>query len=158
VGGFSVVHKLPFVGVDNFWTAKSSSMMREWRTSSYGRWWFRIEMWYLFLCCSGWLLSSCHVFTRNVIVSAFSLPSGPSFLSVLPRHNYDQEHVTSTDIIICGGGPTGLLCAMMLSQKFPHVSSGFCAHIDPQGRPTLSIANVFLQCNYASFQVPNSTF
>lgn len=35
----------------------------------------------------------------------------------------NKNDVESTDIVICGGGPTGLLSAIMLSQKFPNVSS-----------------------------------
>ena len=32
-----------------------------------------------------------------------------------------QEEVTDTDFVICGGGPAGLLSAIMLAQKFPKV-------------------------------------
>jgi peptidase E len=33
-----------------------------------------------------------------------------------------EDNVENVDIVICGGGPTGLLSAIMLSQKFPNVS------------------------------------
>jgi ribulose 1,5-bisphosphate synthetase/thiazole synthase len=34
-----------------------------------------------------------------------------------------EDNVENADIVICGGGPTGLLSAIMLSQKFPNVST-----------------------------------
>lgn len=33
----------------------------------------------------------------------------------------EKEGQTSTDTVICGGGPAGLLSAIMLAQKFPNV-------------------------------------
>jgi hypothetical protein len=34
------------------------------------------------------------------------------------------DEIVSTDALICGGGPAGLLSAIMLAQKFPDVSCG----------------------------------
>jgi hypothetical protein len=41
----------------------------------------------------------------------------------------EGEAVEETDYLVCGGGPAGLLCAIMLAQKFPNVSfirQGIC--------------------------------
>lgn len=49
-------------------------------------------------------------------VSAFS---NPSLSQDFTKKRIDEE---AADIVICGGGPTGLLTAVMLSQEFPRVS------------------------------------
>jgi hypothetical protein len=113
--------------------------MRQWRMYSCGWWWgllFQLGTWYIFTFCGEWLFPTnwihpweggshlTSVSTRTVLVSAFSFPD-PSLPSTISRCS-DEEDVASTDIVICGGGPTGLLCAIMLSEKFPQVRSGLC--------------------------------
>jgi hypothetical protein len=48
-----------------------------------------------------------------------SVPSGETL-----NNSNDEETAEETDYLVCGGGPAGLLSAIMLAQKFPNVS--FC--------------------------------
>ena len=68
-----------------------------------------------------------HLDTRDLVVTG-RIHSTPLSASV----DVTEKDVQTTDFLICGGGPTGLLAAIMLAQKFP--SRRIVVH-DRQGTP-----------------------
>ncbi len=55
-------------------------------------------------------------------------PSSFALASTSSTVNPSLDDATTSDILICGGGPSGLLAAIMLSQKFPKVRPSTTLH------------------------------
>ncbi|CAB9508663.1 Kynurenine 3-monooxygenase [Seminavis robusta] len=57
--------------------------------------------------------------------------------AVLPSNDdYEGEDISKTDFVVCGGGPAGLLSAIMLANKFPNQKVKLYDRLQPPPKPT----------------------